>query len=132
MNVCVAPPAAPPPVPDGSFGSPARASRAAADGSAIDITWDVATCSGGDYHVLYGPLSGVSTYAISGGVCDLGTSGSYSWTGVPAADLWYVVVSDDNASTEGNWGQATSGPMGGTSVSGQCSMSVRNNGGTCP
>ena len=131
MNVCAGPPA-PPPVPDGSFGQPARASRAASDGSSINLTWDTTTCVAGDYHVLYGPLSGLPTTTVSGSVCDLGTSGAYSWTHVPAGNLWFVIVSDDNVSIEGSWGTATSGPMGGTTVSGMCGMTSRNNGGSCP
>jgi len=86
----------------------------------------------GDYHVLYGPLAGLPTYAVTGGVCDLGASGAYSWTTVPSGDLWFVIVGDDNATTEGSWGQASSGPIGGTTASGVCSMAARNNAGTCP
>jgi subtilisin-like proprotein convertase family protein len=133
MNVCLAPPAAPPPVPDGSFGSAAGASRTALDGSSIQLTWDVTTCVAGDYHALYGPLSGLATYTVAGAACDLGTAGTYAWTGVPAGDLWFAIVADDNAGTEGTWGQASSGaPMGGTGASGLCSMTTRNNSGTCP
>jgi subtilisin-like proprotein convertase family protein len=133
MNVCAAPPSAPPPVPDGTFGAPMLSSRAAADGSAIDLTWDVATCVGGDYHVLYGPLSGVSSYTIGGSACDLGTSGTHGWTGVPADSLWYVVVSEDNASLEGSWGRDSAGAeRGGAGPSGVCAMTTRNNAGTCP
>jgi subtilisin-like proprotein convertase family protein len=133
MNVCAAPPSAPPPVPDGTFGAPMLSSLAAADGSAIDLTWDVATCVGGDYHLLYGPLSEVSSYTIGGGACDLGTSGAYGWTGVPADSLWYVVVSEDGASLEGSWGRDSSGAeRGGAGASGVCAMTTRNNAGTCP
>jgi hypothetical protein len=108
------------------------AAGAASDGSSINLTWDTTTCVAGDYHVLYGPLSGLPTTTVSGSVCDLGTSGAYSWTHVPAGNLWFVIVSDDNVSIEGSWGTATSGPMGGTTVSGMCGMTSRNNGGSCP
>jgi hypothetical protein len=130
MSSCSAPPAAPPPVPDGTFGSPMRASR---NGSAIDLTWDVSSCTGPDYHVLYGALSSLSSYAISGSTCNLGTSGASSWPAVPAGNLWFVLVSDDNASVEGTWGENSAGaPRGGTSSSAQCAMTARSNAGTCP
>jgi lysyl endopeptidase len=130
MNSCATPPAAPPPVPDGSFGTPMRASRS---GGAIDLTWDVSSCTGADYHLLYGSLASLSSYAISGSACNLGTSGASSWPAVPAGSLWFVVVSDDDLSTEGTWGENSTGaPRGGASSSAQCSMTTRNNAGTCP
>jgi hypothetical protein len=133
MDTCLAGPPPPPPVPDGTYGTAAKGSKATPDGSSIDLTWDVSSCTGSDYHVLYGPLSGVSTYTVTGASCDLGTTGSATWTGVPAGDLWWVIVSDDNASLEGSWGRNSSGGQrGGASSSGLCSMTTRNNGGTCP
>ena len=129
MNTCASA-SLPPPVPDGSFGTSMKASRS---GGNISLTWDVATCSGADYHVLYGALSSVSTYAISGSYCGLGVSGTQTWPGVPAGSLWFVLVADDDVSTEGSWGTATGGGQrGGTSVSGQCGMATRSNAGTCP
>jgi len=128
MNTCAAA-SLPPPVPDGSFGTAMKASRS---GGNIDLTWDVATCSGADYHVLYGSLASLPSYTISGAVCDLGASGAQTWPGVPAGSLWFVLVSDDDATTEGSWGSATSGPRGGTSASNLCSAASRSNAGTCP
>jgi len=122
-----------PPVPDGSFGSPMTAGRGAADGSVISLAWDVASCAGKGYHTIYGPLSGVSTYQISGGVCGMGTSGSYSWTGVPAGDLWFVVVADDPSGVEGSWGRQSTGlPMNGATPSLVCGVTGRFNLSSCP
>jgi hypothetical protein len=108
------------------------ASRAAADGSSIAVGWDAGSCTAPGYKVLYGPLSGVSVYALSGSACALGTSGSATWSSVPAGDHWFVVVSTNGAGSEGNWGSATSGPMGGTTSSGTCGDAARSNAGTCP
>ncbi len=132
-SACPAGAVPPPPVPDGTLGAPVRASRAAADGSAIALTWDASTCPAAGYHVLYGSLSTVSSYAIGGSACGIGTSGSFEWTGVPAGDLWFVVVSDDGATVEGSWGQDSAGEERGSSTpSGECSLAFRTNEGTCP
>jgi len=121
------------PVADGSFGTPMKGSRADAVGSTINVTWDVSTCASTDHHLLYGPLATVASYAISGSKCNLGLSGSATWSGVPAGSLWFVIVGDDDASTEGSWGtNGTGGQRGGTSPSGQCGMTARDNSGTCP
>jgi uncharacterized repeat protein (TIGR01451 family) len=128
---CNAPPP-PPSVPDGTFGAAMTCSRAAADGSSIDLAWDVSSCTGAGYKALYGSLATLPSYALDGAACGLGTWGSATWSGVPAGDLWYVVVSSDGAGIEGSWGSGTAGPIGGTSASSLCSDTTRNNAGTCP
>jgi hypothetical protein len=101
------------------------------DATSINVAWSV-TCASTDYHLLYGNLAGVAATTPTGSVCNLGTSGAASWTGVPAGSLWFVVVGDDDATTEGSWGHATAGERGGTTASGQCSITTRDNSGTCP
>ena len=121
------------PVADGSFGAAMTGSRADASGSTIDLTWDVVTCSSTDHHVLYGDLANVASATVNGAACDLGASGSASWTGVPAGDLWFVIVGDDDATIEGSWG--TTGPgvqRGGAAPSGFCGTATRDNSGVCP
>ena len=130
MVQCPAAPGVAKPVADGSYGTSMKASNAG--GTSISLTWDVTTCSSTDHEVIYGNLASLASYTVAGGYCGLGTSGSATWSGVPAGDLWFVVVGTDGAGTEGTWGNATSGPIGGTSASGQCGNSARNNGGTCP
>ncbi len=134
MPVCaVSQPGNAKPVADGTFGSAMTGSRADAIGSTIDLIWDVATCASSDHHVLYGPLASVATATISGAFCDLGASGSAVWTGIPAGDLWFVVVGDDNATVEASWGKDKSGAQrGGTTASLQCGTTTRDNSGTCP
>lgn len=124
---------APKPVPDGSFGTAMKASRADATGSTIAVTWDVATCASADYHLLFGDLSSVASLTVLGAACDLGTTGSATWSSVPAGSLWFDVVGDDNATVEGSWGTDGHGAeRRGVTPSGQCGLVVRNNSGTCP
>ncbi len=133
MTTCIAGPGSARPVADGSFGTAMKGSRADAAGSTIDLTWDVATCASSDHHVLYGDLASVASAAISGASCDLGIAGSATWTAVPAGDLWFVVVGDDDGAVEGSWGIDGNGAQrGGTSASGRCSMTSRDNSETCP
>ena len=116
-----------------SFGTAMKGSRADLAGTTIDVTWDVATCSSADHHILYGDLANVASAAVTGASCDLGTSGATSWSGVPAGDLWFVVVGDDNATTEGSWGTDGGGAQRGSgTASGQCGMAARDNSGVCP
>jgi len=120
------------PVADGSFGTAMKGSRGNASGSIVNLTWDVATCVSADHHVIYGDLASVASLAVTGGACNLGTSGSAAWSGVPAGNLWFVVVGDDNASTEGSWGTDGGAQRGGATASGQCGVVSRDNSGTCP
>jgi hypothetical protein len=87
----------------------------------LHLTWDVATCAAENYHLLYGTLQNVSSYAPDGAVCGLGPLGSYDWSGVPAGDLWFLVVGDDAAA-----------PRNGSTASGLCGFTTRSNAGTCP
>jgi subtilisin-like proprotein convertase family protein len=120
------------PVAEGTYGTAMTASRADVSGSAVSLTWDVSTCSSSDHHVLYGDLADVAASTVSGASCDLGATGSATWTGVPIGSLWFVVVGDDDASTEGSWGAMTGGERGGAASSGRCGLSARTNATTCP
>jgi hypothetical protein len=110
-----------------------RGSRGIPAATTINLTWNVATCHSTGYHLLYGNLATVATYAISGAVCALDVLGNHTWNGVPAGNLWYVVVPDNVGSTEGSWGLGVGGGQeGGSTASGQCGYTVRDNSGTCP
>lgn len=119
------------PVPDGTFGTAMRASRGATP-SVINLTWDVSSCAPAGHHVVYGNLAGLPTYQVAGGVCGLGGSGAFAWNGVPAGDLWFVVAGDNGLTTEGLWGNASTGPMMGAMPSQVCGMTSRVNLTTCP
>jgi hypothetical protein len=123
---------APPAVPDGVVGSPLTAGRIDAIGSMIDIAWDVGTCQAANYELLFGSLASVGSYALDGAACDLGPGGSYSWLGVPAGDLWFLVVSHDDGDTEGTWGSDSKGMhRAGATASLECGNLERANDGTC-
>ena len=123
----------PPPVPDGAVGVGMAASLVTGAVAGVHLTWDVATCAAENYHLLYGSLQNVSSYALGGAVCGLGPLGSYDWAGVPAGDLWFLVVGDDGAGMEGTWGTDDAGAhRNGAIASGLCGFTARSNAGTCP
>ena len=103
-----------------------------ADPSTVQLGWSTAACPATNYHLLYGSIETLPTYALSGAICGLGPLGSYAWPGVPSGNLWFVVVADDASSTEGTWGQTEPpGSRNGASASGLCGFTARTNA-TCP
>jgi hypothetical protein len=112
--------------------NPLRAERLTTAGDSIDVTWDAATCGSGVYNLLYGDLANVGNYALSGGECGVGNAGSFSWTGVPAGDLFFLIVGGDGVVTESSWGQSTFGERNGLSPSGECGATSKNVTATCP
>ena len=108
-------------------------SRAAPGGSAIAQNWDTTTCTAENYNVIYGSLANVSTYTLGGAGCALATVGQATWSGVPAGNLWFVIVSQNGSGTEGSWGTTSAGAQrNGTAASAQCGNTSRSNALTCP
>jgi hypothetical protein len=102
------------------------------DDTTLDVDW-VATCASTDHELLYGDLATVASYALAGSVCGVGTTGSTTWSGVPAGDLWFLVTGVDGAGTEASWGSDSAGnPRNGAGASGECGNSIRNNAASCP
>ena len=126
--------AAPPPVPDGNFGSAMTASKLDPMGNDLQVVWDVTTCLASDYHILFGDLPIVDPISVSGAECGLGTSGTFSWLGTPATgELWFLVVGSNGDGTEGSWGtDSDSDQRGGTMPSGECANLSRDNTASCP
>ena len=125
--------AGPPPVPDGTFGTPLGASALSPDGSSIHVTWDATSCTADDYHLLHGSLATVDALTIAGSLCQLGDGGSVVWNSVPAGSLWFLVVSDQPDGTEGSWGEdGTGSQRNGLTASGQCGVVNRDNTVACP
>ena len=123
----------PQPVPDGITGTAMTASRLESEGNSVRIRWDVNTCASIDYHVLYGDLGQVGTLDPNGAACDPGPSGEYTWTGVPSGSLWFVVVGNNGAGTEGSWGMDSAGHHRGLAgASGMCGCLTQETSGTCP
>ena len=124
MVTCAASASSPPPIP-----ATMTAERMTLDGSQIAVTWNN-SCSPSSAKILYGPLSQVSSYAISGAAC--GISAPASWTAVPSGDLWFVVVSGNASGVEGSWGSSSSGERNGLTDSGTCGATTKDLTGTCP
>jgi hypothetical protein len=124
----------PAPAPNGSGATtPVTASRATVAGDVIDVAWDTASCAAAGYDLIYGNLADVSTWTISGGECSLGTAGSHTWSGVPAGDLFFLVIGNDGAGTESSWGiDSQLGERNGLTPSGQCGTVAKEISGTCP
>jgi len=113
----------------------------------VTVTWDPTNCPSSDYHIVWGYGGDVATLAgstptVSGGKCDIGTSGSLAnWnSGVPdpANDpgagkfVWFLVVGDNNGTTEGSWGLTSAGgERGGTAASSQCTCATKSISGSC-
>jgi hypothetical protein len=129
-EVCAAPAAAPPPVPDGSAGgTPVRVDRLVVDGSEISVIWDD-QCAPASTKLVYGDLGQVSTYSIGGEVCGIGSPGT--WTSVPPADLWFLVITSDGLGAESSWGLNTEGERFGLVPSDTCGDTAKELTGTCP
>ncbi|HKY33929.1 MAG TPA: hypothetical protein VJV23_15470 [Candidatus Polarisedimenticolia bacterium] len=138
---------APPAVPDGSAGStPMTVQALDATGSALSVAWDTATCTGNDEHaIVYGQGSGLpagpgEAFTLMGSVCDLGASSPFLWDPSPVADdgsglIWWLIVVNDGATTEGSWGRNSAGQErlgpGAGGSSGQCGVSARSLSNTC-
>ena len=106
-------------------------------GASATITWDATNCPDSNYHIIYGYGSALSSWTVSGGACGLGPSGSTTWSSIPSPSsdskhfLWFLVVGDDGASTEGSWGTTSSGAERGSGPSSVCGMTVRSTSATC-
>jgi len=124
----------PSPVPTGDGATaPLLGNRATVAGDQISLSWDTATCAASDYILVYGDLSGVATYALSGSECSLRTAGSFDWSNVPPGDLFFLVIGIDGAGTESSWGtDSLHGERNGESPSGQCGVVAKDASGTCP
>jgi len=122
------------PAPDGSGPTaPLLARRVDLAGNVIDLQWDAASCPATDYNLIHGDLAAVAAYAIGGGECALGTSGSHTWSGAPAGDTFFLIVGTDGAGTESSWGEDSAGnERNGPAPSGVCAGSVKNLTAGCP
>ncbi len=125
--------AGPPPAPDGSFGTDPLRAENLADGIAdtLGLTWD-ASCGATDYNLIYGDLVDVASYVLTGSRCGLGTGGTYTWTGVPSGDLYFLIVGTDGAGEESSWGAALGGERNGLVDSGECGVATKNPTVGCP
>jgi len=133
-------PPPPPDVPDGSAGTtPLRVAKLDAGAATLALSWDTASCNAAAYHLVYGGGSGLpgspgNAFTPAGGRCGIGTNQPFQWLESPGASgtglLWFLMLADDGASTEGSWGAdgagvERSGP-GPDGSSGVCGMTHRD------
>jgi hypothetical protein len=86
------------------------ATEISATGDLLGITWDADTCQSFDYNLIYGRLSELPEYALTGAVCSIGVGGSYLWSDPPGDSIYYLVVGTDPTGVyESSWGQASDG-----------------------
>jgi len=121
---------APPPVPDGDRIPGAQLTAARQANGDIALTWDAVSCPASHYDVFYGDLANVSTYEYTGAACDLGTTGSASFT-PPAGDLFFLVVAR-NGAIEGAHGFDGTGKARPAFGAGQCGASIQIRSDRCP
>jgi hypothetical protein len=99
----------------------------------MEVSWDSASCTAGDYNLLYGDLAFVSDYLLGGSLCSIGTAGSYAWSAVPPGDLYFLVVGHDGAGTESSWGMdSLPAERNGPVPSGQCAVVEKDISTHCP
>jgi hypothetical protein len=123
MSVCATEAAGPLPIAAGSL----TVGRAAGASMAVDVAWNAAGCPTVDYNLLYGDLDDVATYGLLSSECSIGTSGSFSWTGVPGGNLYFLLVGTDGAGSESSWGRNSGfGERNGSAASNQCGNSVKD------
>ena len=116
------------PVPDGLFvaGTPMKGKK---NGSAVDLTWDVGTCSSPDFNLYRGAIGNWT--AVTGGSCALGTGGSKTNLTVPG-DTWWVVAGA-GATDVGSFGRASGNiEESFTGWSGVCTQTTQSLGASCP
>ena len=121
----------PPPVPDGNRipGTQMTAGRNA-NGVDIDLDWDVTTCPALTYNVFYGDLASVASYVYTGSSCDLGATGSATFS-APAGDLFFVVASQEGT-IEGVHGFDSEGRARPLQAAGACGVSFQIRSAACP
>jgi hypothetical protein len=103
VAVQVAPPEAPPPVPDGASVEGDMLRIVKLPGGLIRIEWDVLACPSPGYHLVWYDLTAAGGYLVTGLVCAAGGTGE--WVGTPPSGaVAVVVVPDDLGSVEGSHG----------------------------
>lgn len=122
------------PVPDGMSvpGTPLEAGPNATDPDLVDLTWDAATCTAGDYNLYRGSIG--SFVIVSGGSCSLGVAGARTKLSIPG-DSWWVVGGTDGGVVS-SFGRSSTGAerlLGDWGSGGVCPTETSQDGGaTCP
>ena len=127
-NNCSVGPTPPTGTPDGSFvaGTPMKGTKVPAT-SNVTVTWATCASPSADYNIYWGAIG--SFGAITGGSCNLTTSGS--WTGAVPDDVFWVLPGV-SATEVSSFGRTSSGSQQSfTGWSGVCTQTTQNLTGTC-
>jgi len=123
------------PVPDGDGASePMTCQRVTPGGDQIRMFWDPVFCGGStDYNFIFGNLSEVADYTLQSAECAIGSVGVYSWSGVPAGDLYFLIVGvHECPNFESSWGTNSLGEeRNGTTPSHLCGVTTKITTGLC-
>ena len=100
----------------------------------IDVAWDVSACAASEYNLIHGDLGSLSDLTILGGQCAIGIAGSFTWSGVPAGDLFFLLVGVDATGVyESSWGRDSTGTeRRGTEPSNVCGVTTKDVVEVCP
>ena len=117
------------PIPDGLNGTnPLTVFKLNPEGSLIQIDFDE-TCSPYRVNLLYGNLSNLSNYNLSGAVCNI--SNPYIWQ-INDENIWFILVSDNGLKKESLWGSSSFSERNGSNPSNYCGNTTKDLTGTCP
>jgi len=146
MTVELGVPLTPPAVPDGSDGVPLIVQKNPNNDSVLRLLFDTDSCVGNEsHHLIYGfgsqlPTGPAQSFLINGSACTVNGS-PFNWLGVPdpsidsSALLWFLMLANDEATTEGSWGTDSSGAErigpGAGGVSNECLMELKDLGNVC-
>ncbi len=117
------------PIPDGSNGTnPIYAIKLNTEGNLIKIDYDD-ICMPYKVNILYGSLSNLSSYNLSGASCNI--SNPYIWQ-INDENIWFILVSSNGYGTESLWGSSSFGERNGSKPSNYCGNTTKDLTGTCP
>lgn len=118
-------------IPDGSGNTlPMNVTKNNVNGTDLEINWD-GQCNPQNANIIYGPLSEISNYTITGSKCDI--QNPDIWNIGETSNIWFVILSDNGAGIESSWGLNSSGEhRNGTTASSQCGNNLKDNSDTCP
>ena len=131
VTVHVAPPSAPPPVPDGRQVAGNPLTLTPVPGDALRIAWDVTRCPAPGYHALWFDLQDIGAWQVVGQECLLGAAGDQVVV-PPGGAVALLLAGDDGAATEGSYGTGSDGTERPVDAMLACAMDDKRTDGTCP
>jgi hypothetical protein len=122
-------------VPDGgSIPGTAMTAQRISGGTTLRVTWDTLDCTARDYNLFYGDLANVATYAYSGEICGLGTSGKMDvpMPSTASGNAFFVIASTDGAGKESPHDYLLGGAPSPANGIGLCGITQQVSTASCP